>query len=254
MIDIHSHLIPNIDDGSRSVEQSLETLERFAADGVEDVILTPHLRASEINIDPEDVWERRQAAFDPLRRQAPARPRLHLGFEIMLDQHLPEAAKDRRFTLAESRFCLVEFPWTIVARFATLALGQVVKLGLVPVVAHPERYSACSVSAVNEWRGVGAKIQVDATTLTRNSARGRNARKLVAAGLADVLAADNHGDRRSLKTGAQFLVHAGHEAAAHQLTVSNTREILQDGELRECPQVNLKEGIWSRLKGLMGDA
>ena len=48
MIDVHSHLLPGVDDGSRSVEQSVEVLGRFAAAGVTDVILTPHIKASGI--------------------------------------------------------------------------------------------------------------------------------------------------------------------------------------------------------------
>ncbi len=253
MIDIHSHLIPKLDDGSRSVEQSLATLEQFRADGVTDVILTPHLRASELNVDPEDALERRQAAYAVLQRRAPAEPRLHLGFEIMLDLPLPEAAQDRRFALAETRYYLVEFPLGIVGRFASTALEQVVRSGITPVVAHPERYLACNVRMMSHWREIGAKIQVDATTLTRNSTRGRLARQLVSAGLADVLAADNHGDRRTLKAGAQFLVEAGHPDAADQLTRSNPRAILEDGAVTDCRRVKLKEGMWSRIKGMISE-
>ncbi len=254
MIDIHSHLIPAIDDGARSVGQSLAALELFASHGVRDVVLTPHLRASELNLDPEDALERRAAAFEPLRRRAADLPHLHLGFEIMLDLPLPEAAQDRRFALAESRFYLVEFPLSIVGRFATAALEQIVQRGSIPVVAHPERYYACGVDTVSEWRSVGAKIQVDATTLTRNSQRGRAARQLVAAGLADVLAADNHGDHRTLATGARFLADNGHSDLAHLLTVKNARAIVEDETMGDGWPIKLKEGLWSRIKGFVSEA
>jgi hypothetical protein len=56
-------------------------------------------------------------------------------------------------------------------------LSQVVEFGLVPLVAHPERYSCCSVGAVRQWRSLGAKTQVDATTLLASQARGQRARR-----------------------------------------------------------------------------
>lgn len=252
MIDIHSHLIPRIDDGARSVDQTLSVLRQFAADGVHDVVLTPHLRASELNIDPEDALERRTAFYEPLRARAPDVPRLHLGFEIMLDQPLPRAATDRRFSLAGSRFYLVEFPPTVVGRFAANALEQIAEFDVVPIVAHPERYHACSVPTIAAWRDVGALIQVDATTLTRNSIRGRHARQIVAAGFADVVAADNHGDRRSMKTAVTFLEERGYADAARQLTARNAKEILEDGKPMRCRPIALKEGVWSRIKGYMG--
>src|SRR5439155_26267234 len=104
-----------------------------------------------------------------------------------------------------SRTHLAEFHDTIVPQFAALVLQQTSRVGAVPIVAHPERYDACSPAVVAEWRRAGARIQVDATTLTRPHSRGRRARAILEAGLADGLAADNHGDYRSLEAGARFL-------------------------------------------------
>ena len=81
--------------------------------------------------------------------------------------------------------------------------------GLVPIVAHPERYHLCTLKSVDLWRAVGAAVQVDATTVTRPTSRGELARRLLRAGLADVLAADNHGDRRTMVTGRSFLEEQG---------------------------------------------
>src|SRR3546814_5117053 len=69
-------------------------------------------------------------------------------------------------TLAGTRYLLVEFPRMVAAEIVGRALGEVLQLGLVPVLAHPERYSSCSVEAARAWREMGAVLQVDATTLT----------------------------------------------------------------------------------------
>ena len=105
MIDIHSHLLPGVDDGSKSVEQSLPVLERFAADGVKLLVLTPHLVASKAAKAP---YERNQAIFEELRSVAPQSLELRLGWEIMLD----EPNRDLRapyLALGGSKAVLVEF-------------------------------------------------------------------------------------------------------------------------------------------------
>jgi tyrosine-protein phosphatase YwqE len=146
----------------------------------------------------------------------------------------------------------VEFPLTVVAEFAAHALERMARAGLVPVVAHPERYAACTVAAVSAWRHAGARIQVDATTVTRRSERGRRARELLEAGVVDVLAADNHGDARVLSTGAEYLRRCGAGDAAQLLTVDNPSAVLTDGEMVDPSAVRLSPGLLGALRRLVG--
>jgi len=250
VIDLHCHLLPNIDDGSSSVEQSVAVLEQFGSQGVTDLVLTPHLSASVVAADADTAVARRSKALEVLQGAAPAAPRLALGFEIMLDRPLPALALgDRRFSLAGSRYYLVEFPLSVVPQFAATVLHQMARIGVVPIVAHPERYDACTPAAVRQWREAGARIQVDATTLTRPTSRGRRARALVATGLADVLAADNHGDRRSMATGAHYLVGHGCEETAHHLTTGNPSAVIEDRVMTDVPPARLTERWIERVAG-----
>jgi protein-tyrosine phosphatase len=253
VIDLHCHLLPNIDDGSRSAERSAAVLAEFATAGVTDVILTPHLAASAISTGGDQAVERRAQALEVLKRRAPSQVGLSLGFEIMLDQPMPVLALgDRRFSLAESRYYLVEFPLSIVAQFATAVLGQMTRSGVIPIVAHPERYQSCSPAVVADWRQAGAKIQVDATTLTRPHLRGRRARALVEQGLADVLAADNHGDYRSLRTAVEYLTSRGAALTASRLTTDNPGAVLSGGEMQPVGPVVLPQGLGERIAKLFG--
>nr|MBA3672020.1 capsular biosynthesis protein [Gemmatimonadaceae bacterium] len=83
MIDLHSHLLPGVDDGSPSMEASLPVLERFRDDGVETLVLTPHLTASEAGRAPHLEYREK---FELLRTAAVKAPELRLGWEIMLDE------------------------------------------------------------------------------------------------------------------------------------------------------------------------
>jgi protein-tyrosine phosphatase len=250
VIDLHSHLLPGVDDGSKTVEQSVEVLRRMAERGLTDVCLTPHLRAND-TVDAPPA--RHDAAFAALQAQAPTMPRLHRGAEVMLDRPLPrEAERMRRITLGGTRYILVEFPRLVAVDAVTNALTRVRDAGLLPILAHPERYSACSVEAVAFWRTLGARMQVDATTLHSPQARGQRARQLVAAGLADILAGDNHGDDRSVAAGAEFLIALDGAEQAELLTVRNPGAILRDESLSEVPPLAIRRTFSQRLRRLLG--
>jgi protein-tyrosine phosphatase len=252
MIDLHSHLLPGIDDGSRTLDQSVTVLREFAAVGVTDVAVTPHIRSSDIS-QRGDAWvERRDQLLAEVRAAAPPTIRLHPGFEIMLDEPLSAVATgDRRFAIAGSRYYLVEFPFSVVGDLATGILARMAQAGVVPLVAHPERYSLCSIGTFAAWRAAGAVLQVDATTVTRPTSRGDMARRLVEDGLAGILAGDNHGDTRSLLTGRRFLEDRGGSESAEWLTVSNPRAVIQDGLVSPVPRVRLKVGIGERIRALI---
>ena len=246
MIDLHSHLLPAVDDGSRSVEQSVKVLNEMARQGVTDVCLTPHLNAGRAEAGPPLAHSR---AFEALRAQAPVMPRLHRGAEVMLDRPITRpVALARNVTLAGSRYILVEFPRLVAYDTVTNALTQVLELGLLPVLAHPERYSCCSAEAVRQWRGLGARMQVDATTLLASQARGQRARQLVAEGLADIMAGDNHGDDRTVATGANFLNAQDGAEQAELLSIRNPLAILNDSPTSPVPPLRIRESWMKRIK------
>ena len=249
MIDLHSHLLPGVDDGSRSVAQSVKVMQQLVARGVTDICLTPHVRAGDLAKAPPAQHE---AAYTALRAAAPTLPRLHRGAEVMLDRPLPgDAQRVNRYTIGGTRYLLVEFPRMVAFDTVTTALSRLVDTGLLPLLAHPERYSCCSPEAVARWRDVGACMQVDATTLLSPQSRGQRARALVSAGLADILAADNHGDDRHIGTGRQFLESQDGAEQAALLTRVNPRAILDDAALTPVPPVELRRSWVQKIRQLL---
>jgi protein-tyrosine phosphatase len=248
VIDLHSHLLPGVDDGSRSVERSVVVLREMARLGVTDICLTPHLRASRADAGPPEAHAE---AFEALRAAAPAAPRLHRGAEIMLDQPFGTTAERlRRVSLGGTRYLLVEFAPMVSFDTVVRALRSVVEIGLTPVVAHPERYSCCSAPVVVVWRELGARMQVDATTLLGTRSRGTRARELVAQGLADILAGDNHGDNRTIATGRRRLEEHGAAEQAELLTTTNPAAILKDAPLVPVPPFEIKQSLLRRIRSL----
>lgn len=246
MIDIHSHLLPGVDDGSPSVERSVPVLERFLAEGVECVVLTPHLVASRAKAAP---FARHQAILEALRAAAPAGIELRLGWEIMLDE--PNAdLRAPHLGLGGSRAILVEFPRTSVPARAADELFRLRSAGSVPVLAHPERYWGCTPAKVAEWRAAGAVIQMDTAALRGKGSIASMARALLDAGLVDLFASDNHGDSRSLAAGRQWLLEVGTQEHADLLTHSNARRLLAGEPLLPVPPLPAAPGFFHRLREL----
>ena len=247
MIDIHSHLLPGVDDGSRTIAQSVEVLQRFGTEGVEVLVCTPHLNASAADQAPYELHERLLA---DLRAAAPPRPELRLGWEIMLDVPGVDLAAPH-FGLAGSRAVLVEFPRTGVPQGAGGELARLRMSGVMPVLAHPERYWACTLDQVRAWRGHGAAIQTDATVLLGKSDIAGLARAMLEEGLVDCLASDNHGDARSLGAVRAWLVEIGAEEQAHILTHANPARLLAGQDPLPVAPIPAEPGLLGRLRELL---
>lgn len=246
MIDIHSHLLPGVDDGSRSFETSVAVLERFAADGVECVVLTPHLNASRIAEAPYDFH---LEILADLRSKAPAVPELRLGWEIMLDEPNKDL-RPKRLSLGGSRAVLVEFPLSGVPAQGGDELYRIRCSGVVPVLAHPERYWGCSVAKVEGWRQAGAVIQMDTAGLLGKGRIAKMSRELLEHGLVDLFASDNHGDTRTLATARDWLMEVSTPEHAELLTRSNARRLLDGDPLGSVPPLPTAHGIFARFREL----
>lgn len=246
MIDIHSHLLPGVDDGSPSVEVSVAVLNQFAADGVDQLICTPHLKASDAAVVPDALYAER---FAILAAAAPARPALLRGWEIMLD--MPGIDLRAPFLgLGGSDAVLVEFPHSGVPTGATAELFRLRMSGLTPVLAHPERYAGCTPDLVREWRQIGVVMQIDALALTARGPMGLLARAMLAEGLADCLASDNHGDRRSLADARRWLEELGASEQAQILTSTNAGRVLAGQPVLPVAPVTVESGMVGRLRAL----
>lgn len=251
MIDLHSHLLPGVDDGSRTVEQSVRVLTAMQAAGVTGICLTPHHSVGRM---ARGLPASHDKAFAALHAAAPKGIALYRGVELMLDRPVtPQLREMPGLTLGDTPYILVEFTRLVSVPAVTNALYQIVQLGLVPVLAHPERYSAGTPHAVSQWKSVGALMQVDATTLMTGRGRGQRARDLLAHGLADVMAADNHGDDRMMGTAYRFLAELGGAGQADLLARKNPGAIIGGGQVVPVRPFVIKTGLMDRLKQLWGN-
>ena len=199
MVDIHCHILPGVDDGSPSMEDSLEMARMAADSGVTDIIATPHC-----NLPGDGPKNYRSAAlrtgFSRLRQaleQEGIPLGIHPGAEVFCTPELPELLDRRQLqTLGGGRYLLVEFYFDESAEFMEHCFHQIRTRGLTPVAAHPERYDAVQRDPyiIRRWFEGGVVIQ-----LNKGSILGRLGRRaqdtalwLLERGLAHAAASDAH--------------------------------------------------------------
>jgi protein-tyrosine phosphatase len=175
---------------------------------------------------------------------------LHTGFEIMLDTSAFDLSR-ARLGLGGSKARLVEFPRRGLPPEATEQLLRVRSQGCVPVVAHPERYAGCTRETIDTWRELGAVIQCDSMALLGAGPVTDFAREMLGAGQVDILASDNHGDRRSLATIVAWLRELNATEQATLMTTDNPALLLDDQPLRRVPPVQFQKGVFDRLRELI---
>jgi protein-tyrosine phosphatase len=146
----------------------------------------------------------------------------------------------------------VEFAHAAVPPAAAEELFRLRMSGVVPVVAHAERYRGATPERVTQWRKVGAVIQVDAAALTGHARTRSVALDFLQRGLVDVLASDNHGDERSLATARSWLLAAGASEQIELLTRTNAARVLANEPPVPVPPLAPDRGVLSRLRRLLG--
>lgn len=140
--DMHTHVLPEMDDGSASVEESITMLREMAGYGIRTVTATPHFYAKSDT--PEAFFGRRESAYRRLSREMEKHsdlPQIKLGAEVHFFQGMSESEVLPQLTIAEKRCILVEMPhmvWTAGMYDELVQIRN--KQGLIPVIAHVERY------------------------------------------------------------------------------------------------------------------
>ena len=261
--DLHSHVVPGVDDGSRSLADSLEGIGRMWEMGVRRMVTTPHLDGS-LTRDRGALELRLSAvdeAFRTLHAAAAERfPELELGrgHEVMLDIPDPDLS-DPRMHLGETSFVLIEWPRLMVPPATKETVARLRNGGVTPVIAHPERYRGITqrLGLAEVWRKEGAVLQVNyGSLLGRFGAEARSvAFRLLERGWVDCLSSDFHGRPHLevfLDRGAELFARRDAMEVFELLAATNTNRIT-DGKLPlEVPPIRPDRRLFSRLRGLLG--
>lgn len=162
LCDLHTHVLPNVDDGAPNMDTAVQMLRNAVASDVAVLAVTPHWsRPFDPNTDPvQDL----QLQFSQLVQAAADIPiRLVLGAEVRADEHLlPNLRNGKTPTLNGSRYLLTEFSVDAAQENISQMLQDILSLGYTPLIAHPERYLAVrqTPATVMPWLDMGCHLQL----------------------------------------------------------------------------------------------
>lgn len=193
MTDIHTHILWSLDDGPRTIDESVEMLAVAFENGTTDIVATPHANPR-YQYSREVTLER----IAELTQATDQRPRIHCGCEFHLTfdnvEHLMQNL--RTYTINQKQYLLVECPDEHIAEHTESILRRMVDAGIVPIIAHPERNPVLrhELTRVEAWVELGCLMQVTAMSLTGSFGKSAQTAsyRLLDRGLIHMVASDCH--------------------------------------------------------------
>ena len=247
MIDMHSHILPNIDDGSKNIEQSLQLLKEASDAGFTDIVSTSHYLEGYYE---EDV-EKRKELLNILIDSSNTNLKLHLGSEIYISEKIVELIRENKAsTINNSRYVLFELPMNNNVLYLKDIIFTLIENDFIPIIAHPERYSFVqkNPSMLIELIQMGVLFQSNYGSIL--GYYGKEAEKtvkiLLKSNLVHFLGSDNHRSNTiyaDMNNILQELKKVIDDEKIQLLTEINPRKIVNDEEIAIEQPTKIKEGF-----------
>lgn len=226
MKDVHTHVLPFVDDGSEDLSSSLAMLREMVEKGVTDVFCTPHFNKT-YNADKEQVTK----VFIELKEAVEKEGlpiNIYLGQEIFVaDKFGYKISKDTCLTLNDGKYILLEFPFDDKNEIVETVYSLYCQ-GFIPIIAHYERYARSSLYEASEIKSVGGLIQINASSLNMFNERRKLTLNLLREGLVDFVASDMHFSRKNCMDKAyKFVAKKFGEEYAREIFIENIDKIIK---------------------------
>ena len=234
MVDMHCHILPEVDDGARSIEETRQMLQKAYEDGIRYIIATPHYHPRRGRKSPTEL--RRQLK---LVREEAARIsdklRVYLGAEIYFGQDIPEKLREERIlTMNRTNYVLVEFSPGDTFEYICQGIQQIQLKGYKVILAHIERYQCIykAIENAEHLKHMGVYIQVNAGSITGEAGwkTKRLARQLLDRRLVFCVGTDAHDPKKRrprMKKAAEYVEQKCGEDYARRIFFSNPRIMLR---------------------------
>ena len=177
MIDIHTHILPNIDDGSKSVRETLQMITEARNAGFTHIITTSHFIENSYNA-PKSYRRIMISDFQKYINKARLNVELYDGAEIFITPNIIKLLKlNIAPTMAHRRYVLFELPLNAKVVYTNYVIDDLIALGYIPIIAHPERYKVVqhNYKVALEWVERGAYLQANYASII--DVYGKEARK-----------------------------------------------------------------------------
>ena len=230
MIDIHSHILPGLDDGSPDLEVSVAMARMAAESGTTDIVASPHANFTH-SFDPQLVEEK----IAELARASEGVVRLHYGcdFHLHYDNVQDALANPSKYAVNHKKYLLVELPELLALKSTEDVLEHLRSAGMSVVITHPERNGLLRRRSdkLESWVAAGCYLQITAQSFLGTFGKQARAcaQELLQQGLVHFVASDAHDTRARpprLDEARAWVATAFDEATAEKLFVTNPAAVL----------------------------
>ena len=229
MIDVHSHVLPCVDDGSASLEVSLNMLRECEEQGITDVILTPHYRLNFEKLADEITAE--FIEFKKIVKENGIGVNLFIGQEVYFKTGVKNMLKEEKLlSLNNSKYVLIEFSFKN-ATDVPEAVYDLSTIKKTAIVAHPERYHYFTLQDAYEIKSLGGLIQVNATSIVNKVSRPvkKILKQLLKNDLVDIVASDLHDGRKNdMQKAYEYITKKYGVDRANKLFIENPKKIIEE--------------------------
>lgn len=257
LVDLHSHILPGVDDGSPDIETSLELARQSVADGITHMLLTPHHMDNQYVNHKQDVIAKTQR-FQQFLDQEQIPLRVFPGQEVHLTERLIDAIDDDDilYADADNRYIMLELPHTHVPEyFMRNILPELQSRGITPVIVHPERNQGIQRNPQLLYEMVQSGCLTQLTASSYLDTFGEHVTKfthqIIEAGLGTTFSSDVHaykGRRSQMNAAYEKLVDYDRDVAVDY--TENAKAILNgdDVTMSDIQQIHQKKkSFWSLL-------
>ena len=258
MIDIHSHVLWQLDDGSQSLAMSKKMLELAWEHGTQAMVFTPHV----IEGQEKPSWKQIQEKTWQLQewlRQEKSELQVFPGAEVQMNwELLPELAEQGAYCIDGGKYILIELPMDEIPVYADSFWYELELKGIQPILAHPERYMRLMrhKEIIYKWRERGLLFQCNAGSFVGNFGKQAltNAKFLLDADMVDLIGSDAHRDQvrnPDMSQAAKVIEEWAGAQRLRQITVENPLLLLEGKKIavREplvCVENN-KQSFWKKI-------
>lgn len=234
MIDIHSHILYKVDDGSSSMKDSIEIINQAISNGVTDIVLTPHYISGSDYISTQ---RRNKILLNKLKKKISG-INLYLGNEVFATEDIIDLFNQKKIsTLNDSKYMLIEFPVFTTFNNIENVVFQLMSKKIIPIIAHPERYIQLNYKNIVQLLEQGALIQCNVASLYGD--HGKRAKKftkrLIKDGLVTFMAVDAHKAEKhsysKIKKAQKLVSKLRSRSYAKNIFEENARRVINNDEL-----------------------
>ncbi|MDT3403265.1 tyrosine-protein phosphatase [Mucilaginibacter terrae] len=197
-VDMHSHILPGIDDGAQTLEDSVILIREMMAMGIKKIIATPHIMADYFRNNAETINDALARLREHLITEGISIP-VEAAAEHYFDEYFLNLIEKDELMLIQNKYVLFELAFTAKPPNLINTVQKLTDKGLIPILAHPERYPYLTIPEVEMLRSWGCRIQLNTISLTGYYGKEVKAAAdaLVDAGLIDFISSDMHHPRHA---------------------------------------------------------